>query len=71
MDFNQFGVASSIVSGVENVDVCIMSILHSHVIHRNEYILYVMPTRINHTYQNDCKEVMEIFQPITGIIAWV
>ena len=64
-------MANSSVNEVEDVEVCIMSILHSHVIHRNEYILYVMPTRINHTYQNDCKEVMEILQPITGIIAWV
>ena len=38
MDFNQFGMTNSIVSGVEDVEVHIIFILHSHVIRRNKYV---------------------------------
>ena len=35
MNSNQFSMVNSIVNGVEGVDILIMSILHSHVVHRN------------------------------------
>ena len=32
MTFSQFGLTNSIVSGVESVDLRVMSILHIHII---------------------------------------
>ena len=39
MNFNQFGLTNSIDSGVESVDLRIMSILHIIVTCRNQYML--------------------------------
>ena len=49
MNFNQFGMGNSSVNdnGVEDGDVHIMSILHSHFISsRNQYVFYVIPTHL-------------------------
>ena len=46
MNFNQFGMANFIVNEVDDVDVCIMSIFHSHIIHRNQYMFSFLHVEI-------------------------
>ena len=41
MNFNQFVMTNSIVSRVEDVEVRIMSVLHSHVTRRSDFNSYV------------------------------
>ena len=49
MNFNQFGMTNSIVSGLEDVGVRIMSILHSHVTRRKWYIFSFLLLEITHS----------------------
>ena len=48
---------------VEGAKVHIMSILHSHLLHRNQYKKLIPTRRIIH-YPNDCGEVIDILHPI-------
>ena len=68
MNFNQFGMTNSIVSGVENVEVHIISILIIHVMRTQEVVCIVIPTCGNHTQQNGCEAVMETLQTIDNEI---
>ena len=59
MNLNQFGMTKSIFSGVDGVDVRIISILHDRIVCKQDLVYVLIPLRRNHTQQNGCEEVIE------------
>ena len=53
MNFSQFGLTNSIVSGVESVDLRIMSILHINIIRKNQYVFQFLRVKITPSKTSD------------------
>ena len=64
MNFNQFGMTNFIVSGVEDVEICIMSILYSHVCCRNQYVIQFLCVEIT-SRKMDVKRLWRPSTPLT------